>query len=88
MEEFFKVQNGMDDIDLLRLYKAKSTAGGLVFPFLELKLTDPLVLYCRRVRKWVHRLYKEHNEEMHKTALEFPQLASDLLRISVIDSSG
>lgn len=88
-EEFFKVQKGMDDLDILRLYRAKGTIQGLALPLLEFYINDSLVLYSGRVRKWVNRLYKEHSKEMKRTALESPQLISDLLQMSVMtDFSG
>ncbi|KAL0632200.1 hypothetical protein Q9L58_008910 [Maublancomyces gigas] len=79
MGNFKTVLPDLDSIDTLRLWKAAYGEGPglqtLRNSFNNLHSGKPLA-------SWVKELFKNHREELNRTIKEFPELASDLLRLA------
>lgn len=76
---FKTVLPGLDSIDTLRLWTAAYGEG----PGLQTLRNSFDGLHSGKpLASWVKELFKNHREELNRTIKEFPELASDLLRLA------
>lgn len=79
MRNFKAVVPDLDGIDTLRLWTAAYGEG----PGLQtLRNSFERCHSGKPLSSWVKELFKDHREEINRTIKEFPELASDLLRLA------
>lgn len=82
LQNFEAVLLDLDTLDTLRLWTTAYAAG------LDLKIVRESYERCHpgnAVRFWVKELFEEHREEIDSTIAQFPEFASELLRLATCD---